>query len=352
MFKINHALRFLFLLFAISFISNVGIAQSTDNTKDINQTSLEGLTEAVLVDGQPTLRILSRKGGSSEVKVQRRDGEDSLVFSIHKIYNSFGKLYVTKTKVTYVPNDGNKQFFSVEKIKIKQTELKNRWKLRQVNNVYLEFDNDEKAILVAFNDSTEFSNADKQSSLLANSFLFQAIKDFDSALAKFNKITASVRQNDEEKEVEEETEADIVNKYDRFKDVTIVSTSKMLVRGNKRSIRTYAEYNFAGKTQKKPEKVSFYFYASAARPLFREDDLQLNFLVDNKRISLGEAKLADEEKTKTVTKQTVVVTMSYETFEQIANGEKAEFQIGTLEYKLTNVQLDAFRKLLAYKIEE
>ena len=125
-----------------------------------------------------------------------------------------------------------------------------------------------------------------------------------------------------------------------------------IVRGNKRSIRTYAEYNFAGKTQKKPEKVSLYFYASAARPLFREDNLELNFLVDDKRISLGEMKLADEEKTKTTTKQTVVFTMPFETFEQIANGKKVEFQIGTLEYKLTDIHLEAFRKLLTYKIEE
>lgn len=356
MLKINRIIQFLFLMSSLLLSSNFVTAQSTTDKEDENnnQGSLQGLTEAILVNGQPVLKILSRKNGSTEVKLQKRDGEDSLVFNIHKIFNSFGKLYVTKTKVIYVPDDGNKQYFNIEKTKIKRVELKNRWKLRKINNVNIEFDNDEKPVLVAFDNSNEFSNGDKQSSLAANSFLFRSIKDFDSALTEFNQLTASVRLKDEDEEEieEEETETDVNDKYDRFKDVTVISTTKMLVRGNKRSIRTYAEYSFAGKTQKKPEKVSLYFYASAARPLFREDNLELNFLVDDKRISLGEMKLADEEKTKTTTKQTVVFTMPYETFEQIANGKKVEFQIGTLEYKLTDIHLEAFRKLLTYKIEE
>ncbi len=128
--KINRSIQFLFLMFTLSLISNFVTAQSNTDKEDENnnQMSLQGLIEAVLIDGQPALKILSRKDGSTVVKLQKRDGEDSLVFNIHKIYNSFGKLYVTKTKIIYVPDDGNKQYFNVDKTKIKQIELKNRWK--------------------------------------------------------------------------------------------------------------------------------------------------------------------------------------------------------------------------------
>jgi hypothetical protein len=294
--------------------------------------------------------ILGKNNNSTEIKFQKRDGENTLVYDVYK--NQIrGKLYVTNSRVVFDPLGSKKTYFNIEKSKIKKVELNKPLPGDRFIKMY--FDNEETSITVFWG---EFTGVDKRALGSANIFLLLTIKDFDSAFAEFNKLTASVRQSEEEEEIEEEieeeTEIDVIDKYDRFKDVTIVSTSKMLVRGNKRSIRTYAEYNFAGKTQKKPERVSLYFYASAARPLFREDDLELNFLVDDKRVSLGELKLADEEKTKTATKQTITITMPYETFGQIANGKKAEFQIGTLEYKLTDKHLEAFRKLLTYKIEE
>ncbi len=374
--KLTSFLRFQYIVLILLFITSVnsGVAQSTsknfpdkkqDESTVEDKTSLQGLTEAILIDGQPALRILSRKSGSTEIKFERIDGEDALIFSVNRL-KSFGRgvrpadqgqLYVTKSRVKYVPYLDKENFFNALTSEIQDIELKKVGVGFEI--VDFSFKNDKKRFIfngtVFLNNSVFgifFNKKDLRPSL---EFLLKTLKDFDSAFAEFNQLTESVRsksKDDEEEVEEEETEADVNDKYDRFKDVTIVSTSKMLVRGNKRSIRAYAEYSFAGKTQKKPEKVSLYFYASAARPLFREDSLELNFLVDDKRISFGEMKLADEEKTKTTTKQTVVFTMPYETFEQIANGKKVEFQIGTLEYKLTDVHLEAFRKLLTYKIEE
>lgn len=56
--------------------------------------------------------------------------------------------------------------------------------------------------------------------------------------------------------------------------------------------------------------------------------------------------------TKTVTKQTISIAISYDAFEKIAKSKKAEFQIGTLEYKLTEIHIKAFREFLNHKIEE
>lgn len=351
--------RFLMMAILVFAVAGGAFAQSTKSDKSVemdSQTSLEGFTEAILINGQPVLRIIiSESGnGATEVRYEKRDNEDALVFYVVKVPNNVGKLYVTKTSLAYVPDSGAKKYFKVEKANITKFELKDHWRLiGDFSHVNLEFDGDEKPIGLAYMNQGAVTKVNKKNYFAANSFLYRAIKDFDAALVEFNKLTASVRQNEEaEEEIEEETNTDVSDKYDRFKDVTIIATSKMPVRGNKRSIRTYAEYNFKGKNQIKPEKISLYFYASAARPLFREDNLELNFLVDEKRIPMGEMRLADEEKTKTTTKQTIAISIPYETFMQIAAGKKVEFQIGNLEYKLTDTHLEAFKKLLAYKVEE
>jgi hypothetical protein len=183
----------------------------------------------------------------------------------------------------------------------------------------------------------------------AMTFFYHSIINFDAALKLFNELTAGVRQKlqADEVEPEEEPSADISDKYDRFRDITIVSTSRMLVKGLKRSIRAQAQYSFPGETQAKPDKVTLLLYVSAANPVLSEDDLALNFLVDGKRVPLGDMKL-NEEKGKSVVKQTLTVILPYETFRQIADGKKVEFQVGALEYTLADAHREAFRNLLSY----
>ncbi len=122
----------------------------------------------------------------------------------------------------------------------------------------------------------------------------------------------------------------------------------MVLRGGKRSIRTHVEYSFAGKNPSKPETVVLYFHASAARPMFREDNLELNFLVDDERIPAGTMRLYDEDKTKSTVRQTVTLNLTYGTFVRIAEGKKVEMQIGTTQVALTDVHLDSFRQLLSF----
>ena len=360
-------MKFIIVIFLIVNGAMVasGQTETRKNPQNDGQTSLEGLTEAVLIDGKPALRILSRKSGNIEVRLETRDGEDALVFPATRVKPVFtelfaggdGKFYFTKTRVSYVPDINREFFFSASHSEIQELELKKTG--NRFDAIKFKLKNDKKLFVLrgtVFTNDAElgrFVNFDRKDLRSSMEFLFRAFNDFASTLAEFNRLTSSLRLKDEDAETEEaETVADVNDKYDRFKDITIVSTSRILLRSNKRSIRTYAEYNFKGKTQKKPERVTLYFYASAARPLFREDDLGLNFLVDDKRVPLGQLRLADEEKTKTATIQTVSISLPYETFAQIANGKKVEFQIGTLEYKLTDVHLEAFRKLLTYKIEE
>lgn len=338
------------LLFLISILSLTIVSAQTEN----RSTSLEGVTEAVLVGGNPALRILTPRNGSSEVRLVKRDGEDTLIFAANKVPNKPGTLVVTKTKVIFNP-EGNLagNYFSYLKSQIKQTELIEKSKLFQPTSLVklAVVPDDNKFVYMRFPIDSENN---KVYAIPGNAFIRRAIDDFDAALAEFKRLTASVRpidQNPEEAE-EEEAEPVISDRYDRFQDITIVSTSKMLVRGSARSIRLSAAYDFAGKTQKKPGAVTLTFIAAAPRPLFREDSLKLNFLVDDQRIPITSVKLADEEKTNTVVRQTVVATISLETFQQLAGGKKVEFQIGALEFKLTDSHLKAFGKLLDYRVRE
>lgn len=223
MLKFNRLIQFLYLIFTISILSHFAVTQSTTEKDDRNKNpmSLEGLTEAILIDGQPALRILSRKSGSIEIRFEKRDGEDALVFIVTRL-KSFGfgvqpadegKLYVTKNRVTYVPYLDKEGFFNALVSEIQNIELK---KVGQgFETINFMFQNDKKRFI--FN-GTVFINGSVWSGVRFNKkdlhpslqFLLQALKAFNSTLLEFNKLTASVRSSDEDEEIEDEkTEVDV-----------------------------------------------------------------------------------------------------------------------------------------------
>lgn len=350
---------YLFVLTLIVFVfshTHIANSQQEKTAPTADQSSLQVTTEAILVNGQPALRIVTGRSGSTEILCQKRDNEDALVFSIVRfrrllgsvIFGDTGKFYVTKARLIYDPDGDNKNYFNFARTELKEAIREHHGMAKAAfNDALIRTQKDTKHFVPRF--TVDFAWLNKDDTLPALDFFLRALNDFDSALAEFQQLTASVRLDAEEgaEEEEKETTAEISEKYDRFKDVTVVSTSRMLLRGGKRSIRTFAEYSFAGKTPTRPEKVSLYFYASAARPVLREDDLELNFLVDDERVAAGAMRVADEEKTKSTVRQTVVISLPYETFARIANGKKVELQIGALEYKTTDLHLDAFRRLLS-----
>lgn len=355
--------RPLLLTLPLLLLTGIGSFAQTPKAESKAPSSLDGLTEAILIDGRPALRIVSSRSGVVEIKFEPRDGEDSLVFAVTRL-KSFGlgvqpadsgKLFITKSRIIYVPNLDKEGFFSALTSEVVNVELK---KLGQgFETVNFVFRNDKKRFIfegtVFMTDSVwgglRFNKKDLRPPL---DFLFRALRDYNAASQEFNRLTASVLQTEEEDTETEEGPAEVADKYDRFKDITIVTTTRMLVKGRNRSIRIHAEYTFPGRKQNSPLKVTLYFHSSASRPTFREGDLELNFLVDNKRIPLGQLRFTDEEKVKTLIKQTISIDVPYDVFAQIIRGRDAEFQIGSNEYRLTDPIKDAFKKLLDYKIEE
>jgi hypothetical protein len=345
--------KVLLLLAALILLSAGVSAQDPQHEKNEyagEMPNLQGLNEAFMINGRPALRILTRKSGYAEVMYEIRDGREALVFPVYQ-YRSFalgimlegeGRLYVTKDQVVYQPNADREHFFSSKRADLKDVDIKKTG--MGLDIVTFGVNGDKKRLTLS-----QIMTINRRDSKPAMTFFYHSIINFDAALKLFNELTAGVRQKlqADEVEPEEEPSADISDKYDRFRDITIVSTSRMLVKGLKRSIRAQAQYSFPGETQAKPDKVTLLLYVSAANPVLSEDDLALNFLVDGKRVPLGDMKL-NEEKGKSVVKQTLTVILPYETFRQIADGKKVEFQVGALEYTLADAHREAFRNLLSY----
>jgi len=313
-----------------------------------NETAgLKSVSEATMVDGHPVLRLLTSKGATSPIMLDKRDGEEALIFRVKK--NSFqmpsGALFVTKTRIVFDPYEKKSKFFTMEKASITKT-----W--REDNPyaiVVIRAGTVSEGLCVDFN--MDRVSCNKKFVSPAHDFLMKAVMDFDGAMAEFKLLTASAIPKTEEDE-EDTGIAETGSRYDRFRDATTVSTSRMLVRDAKRSIRVSAEYEFSGRTRKPPATITLYFSASAPRPVFLEDDLKLNFMIDDKRLPIGPMRLKSEEQTNTSVRQTLAVSVPYNTFLQIANAKKAEFQIGDLEYKFGDAHLEAFRGLIAYNLED
>lgn len=341
----------LLLIITLALAALPAFAQNGDPD---HPTSLQGLTEAMLIDGQPALRFLSRSGDTAYAKLQKRDGEDALVFKGvrlgggHIIRPKYGTLYVTAKNVVFDPDEKKSNYLNIPKTDIKEASVATP----PVGKV---------ALLLRFRDEKTFfalnyaglNNHVRPVELWPpTSFIVRAITDFDKALAEFNQLTESARPRVVIEEDDGEDEFTVSDRYDRFRGATVVTTSKMMLRGGKRSIRIFADYGFPGKTPKKPETATLYLYASAGAAVFYDDALGLIFLIDEEPLPLGSMKIVEEEKTSTAVKQTVSIVVPYDTFAKIAGAKKAEFQIGKLEYKLTARHLEAFKNLLSYEVKE
>ena len=308
---------------------------------------LSGIAEAILVNNEPTIRINNHKGQSIEIRLQNRDGEQAIVLPVTKMVLEGGKLFITKTKLVYLPNKTSKDDTVIDRGQIKSVKLHSRWRLGMIANISIDYEGGNRTLVGMPTDG------DRETTEAVNAFISRAIIDFDGALTEFKRLTASVQpESDEQEETDADVDATVGSKYDRFRDITIVQTPKLLVKGTKKSLRAHVELYYEGKTLAKLNRISLILDASSARPLFREDDLALNMLVDENRLPLGSMKITSEDRTKSLIKQTLSIDLSRETLERIATGKDVEFQIGNLEYKIPDTQLQLFKKALDYKLEK
>lgn len=329
----------------ISIFALPGFAQG-----DEKQASLQGITEAILVNNQPLIRVLTRKNGHAEIFLTTRDGEEAFVFTAWKVPNKSGLLVVSRSKVVFNPDGNATNFFSYVKSQIKKTELVEKSKIFTPTSLarLIVIPDDKKYVYARFTNDGENN---KEYALPANTFILKAINDFDAAVAEYKELTKDVRPVVEKEEEEEDAEPEVSDRFDRFQEITIISTSKMTLRSGSRSIRFGAQFDFPGRVQKRPENATLTFIASAPRAAFREDSLKLNFLIDGERVPMPNVKIADEQESGSGVRQTVAAVIPFEVLERMAKAKTVEFQLGTYEQKLTEVQIKALAKLVAYRVE-
>lgn len=171
-----------------------GGATTSEKLTSGELSALHGLTDCVLIDGEIVLRILDRKGGAAEVRLQERDGEKALVFTVMRFTLQFGKLYVSKTHVAFDANEKSGKNFSIESGKLSEVKSQTKFLLLGMPNLALRGEGLKAAVTLPFYQSNPFQVEDKNALTAAVSFLARSIQNFDSALAEFNNLTAKTRE--------------------------------------------------------------------------------------------------------------------------------------------------------------
>jgi hypothetical protein len=180
----------LLLLFVLCFI---GInAQQTPVKAD-----LKGLTQSIVINGHPALRIASRDGNWIEVQLEKQDEEDTLIFPVTRI-KSFGagaqraeegKLFVSKNRIVYTADFEKEKSFELSRSEILEMELKEMG--QGFDCIVLKTQEDKKRFILA---GTVFLNGNfyKKKDVLrpALTYMFQALQSFDSAVNDFRSLTA------------------------------------------------------------------------------------------------------------------------------------------------------------------
>lgn len=176
-------------------------SQSQETNAKTSAAYLDGLTETVLINGSPVLRIRSRDALWIEVRNEKRNGEESLLFLVTRL-KSFGagvqraeegKLYVSKKQVSYVADFEKENSFEISRSDIQELELK---KMGQgFDCVVVKMPTDKKRFVLA---GTVFVNgnlyANRKTLKPALNFLFQSLEDFDTALADFKQLISDKKE--------------------------------------------------------------------------------------------------------------------------------------------------------------
>jgi hypothetical protein len=152
--------------------------------------SLRDISEVVLVNGRPALKVLSRKkGGYTEVKLQKHDAEDALVFDVVKLSrkNPVGSLFVTKTMVIFESYEKKETNLAMEKAKIEKFDMDKS--ADGFASLILHYGGDEAKFVVKFDRYRHL--IDRAAQREAHALLYRAIEDFDKTLAEFNELTKS-----------------------------------------------------------------------------------------------------------------------------------------------------------------
>ncbi|MEO6051525.1 MAG: hypothetical protein ABIP78_09365 [Pyrinomonadaceae bacterium] len=325
--------------------------------------------ELVSINGVPAIRFVSKDGWSSLVYFQKHQGENAFaipVWHIEGIKIDRGWLYISRQRISYVPDREKSDGFDVSRSEVRKAKSNSTgmWNPRNRGN-YLEIDiGSSRNFWIYFDGAPQIASriglgGSFQRPVL--NFIDRIIADFDKAAQEFQQLTTGLDVASAPPYFGVTTSPlEISEKYDRFMDSTTISTSTMILRNapdENYSLGVAASVVYMGTKPVRPDSVTMRFNAGSLKNiLLNDDDRQVIFLIDGVRFKAGTLRIDSEETAatnapspnlkNTIFKTTASIILPTGIFEKMINAEKVEIKIGNIEAQLGDQHLGAFKKLM------
>lgn len=137
----------------------------------------------------------------------------------------------------------------------------------------------------------------------------------------------------------------IERQYDKFKDQTTVRLKPQTIRQIARppeELSLSVEATYKGERATRPKDVDLIFESAAERYIYY-NKADVFFVVDGKRIEAGTAYMMNAFPSPNLVKVKLKLTITFDTFSEIAKGIEVEMKIGPTEIKLAEKDLKALR---------
>lgn len=137
----------------------------------------------------------------------------------------------------------------------------------------------------------------------------------------------------------------IERRYDKFKDQTTVKLKPQTIRQITRppeELSLSVEATYKGARATRPKNVDLLFESAAERYIYY-NKADVFFVVDGKRIEAGTAYMTNAFPSPNLVKVKLKLTLSFDTFSEIAKGKEVELKIGPTEIRLAEKDLKSLR---------
>lgn len=146
------------------------------------------------------------------------------------------------------------------------------------------------------------------------------------------------------------TQPIIERSYDRFKDETTVRLMPQRIRQIARpreELSLSVGATCKGEKLLCPKQVHLVFESVAERYVYH-NEAEVIFIVDGKRLDAGTAYSMDVLPSPNLVKETLKLTLPFESLAQVMNGKEVEMRLGPTELNLTGKALMALQAFASY----
>jgi hypothetical protein len=173
--------------------------------------TLDGVAEGVVVNGDLALKVSSRKSGATFIFGAKLDDERALAFQVMHWHISLltdpGLLYVTKTRIAFIPEGSKEHQFNVLRSEVKEAKSSSkRFPLNLGHYILIDAAGGEKRFALFYSGNWGGPQGDHGKPVLE--FFDIAVKDFETALNEFDRRTAAARGRAERAATEAKAKAE------------------------------------------------------------------------------------------------------------------------------------------------